>query len=151
MACTFRREPFGANLSARTFRRKPFGAELSARTFRRGFRKKCAKQSTCHFLANLDDRPRNCANLITIRPNPGTIGRIHQKVACALLVIAQNFSFATQGMSCFEHQECPSSNTRNVLLRTKRTSFFEHKECPSSNIRNIRLRTQRMSSSVETT
>ena len=28
----------------------------------------------CHFLANLADRPRICADLITIRSNPGTIG-----------------------------------------------------------------------------
>ena len=28
----------------------------------------------CHFLANSGVRPRNCTNLITIRPNLGTIG-----------------------------------------------------------------------------
>ena len=27
----------------------------------------------CHFLANLADPPRSWANLITIRPNPGTV------------------------------------------------------------------------------
>ena len=84
-----RREPFGVNLSAWIFRREPFGLNLSARTFRFGAKllarsfgaelsarvsEKTREKSTCHFLVNLADRPRNFANLITIRPNPGTIG-----------------------------------------------------------------------------
>ena len=92
-----------------------------------------------HFLVNSADRPRIGANLIMIRPNPGTIGRIHQKVASAFFVIGP------QEMSCSQHKECPASNTRNVLLRTQAMSFLEHKECPSSNIRNVFLRTQGMS------
>jgi len=40
-----------------------------------------------HFLANSADRPRICANLIMIRPNPGTIGWIHQKVACGFFLL----------------------------------------------------------------
>ena len=28
----------------------------------------------------------------------------------------RNLLFATQGMSCFEHTQCPASNTRSVLL-----------------------------------
>ena len=39
------------------------------------------EKSTRHFWANSGDRPRICANLIRIRPNPGTIGWIRQKVA----------------------------------------------------------------------
>ena len=83
-----------------------------------------------HFLANSADHPGIWANLITIRPNPGTIGRIHQKVASAFFVIG------TKEMSCSQHKECPASNTRNVLLR---------KECPDWNARNVMLRTSGMS------
>ena len=39
------------------------------------------EKSTRHFWANSGDRPGICANLIRIRPNPGTIGSIRQKVA----------------------------------------------------------------------
>ena len=55
------------------------------------------------------------------------------------------FVFRTQGMSCFEHKECPASNTRNVLLRTQGMFCFEHKECSASNRRNVLCRTQGMS------
>ena len=37
---------------------------------------------TRHFLANSANRPGICANHDQIRPNPGTIVRIRQKVAC---------------------------------------------------------------------
>ena len=40
------------------------------------------QQFTCHFLVNSADRPRVWANRDQIRPNPGTIGRIRQKMAC---------------------------------------------------------------------
>ena len=40
------------------------------------------QQCTCHFLVNSTDRPRIWANRDQIRPNPGTIGRIRQKMAC---------------------------------------------------------------------
>ena len=40
------------------------------------------EKSTRHFWANSGDRPGICANLIRIRTNPGTIGRIHKKVPC---------------------------------------------------------------------
>ena len=43
------------------------------------------EKSTRHFWVNSADRPRICANLIRIRPNPGTIGWIHQKVASEIL------------------------------------------------------------------
>ena len=35
----------------------------------------------CHFLANFSDRPWILAFRVTIRTNPGTIGKIRQKVA----------------------------------------------------------------------
>ena len=94
---------------------------------------------TYNFLANSADRPRIWANLITIRPNPGTISWIHQKVACALLVIG------THEISCSQHKQCPASNTENVLLRTQRMSCFEQKECLASNTRKFVFRTQGMS------
>ena len=50
--------------------------------------------------------------------------------------------FRTQGMSFFEHKECPSSNTRIVFLRTQGLSFLEHEDCLSSNTRIVSLRTQ---------
>ena len=37
-----------------------------------------------HFLANSAHRPRIWANHTQIRANPGTIGRIHQKMACEI-------------------------------------------------------------------
>ena len=40
------------------------------------------QQCTCHFLVNSANRPRIWANRNQIRPNPGTIDRIRQKVAC---------------------------------------------------------------------
>ena len=40
------------------------------------------QQCTCHFLVNSTNRPRIWANRNQIRPNPGTIGRIRQKMAC---------------------------------------------------------------------
>jgi len=43
------------------------------------------EKSTRHFWANSADRPGICANLIRIRPNPGTIGWIRQKVASEIL------------------------------------------------------------------
>ena len=55
------------------------------------------------------------------------------------------FVLRTRGMFCFEHKECPASNTRTSLLRIQGMSCFEHKECPASNIRNVLLRTQGMS------
>ena len=86
-----------------------------------------------HFLANSADRPRICANLIMIRPNPGTIGRIHQKVASAFFVIG------TKEMSCSQHTECLASNARKVLLRRQGMSCLEHTECPAWNTRNALL------------
>ena len=35
----------------------------------------------CHFLANFSDRPGICADRNAKRKNPGTIGKIRQKVA----------------------------------------------------------------------
>ena len=55
------------------------------------------------------------------------------------------FAFRTQEMSCFEHKECPASNTRNVLLRIHGMSCFEHKECPASRTRNVLLGNDQMS------
>ena len=40
------------------------------------------QQCTCDFLVNSTNRPRIWANCNQIRPNPGTIGRIRQKMAC---------------------------------------------------------------------
>ena len=40
------------------------------------------QQCTCHFLVNSTNRPRIWANRNQIRPNPGRIGRIRQKMAC---------------------------------------------------------------------
>ena len=40
------------------------------------------KKAVSHFLVNSANRPRICANRNQIRLNPGTIGRIRQKVAC---------------------------------------------------------------------
>ena len=42
------------------------------------------EKSTCHFLANSAERPRIYANRNQIRLNPGTIGRIRQKMACEI-------------------------------------------------------------------
>ena len=42
------------------------------------------QQCTCHFLVNSTNRPRIWANRNQIRPNPGTIGRILQKMACKI-------------------------------------------------------------------
>ena len=42
------------------------------------------EKCTCHFLVNSADRPRIWANLNQIRANPGTIGRIHPKMACEI-------------------------------------------------------------------
>ena len=46
----------------------------------------CSNQHhcTCHFLVNSTNRPRISANRNQIRPNPGTIGRIRQKMACKI-------------------------------------------------------------------
>ena len=42
------------------------------------------QQCTCHFLVNSTNRPRIWGNRNQIRPNPGTIGRIRQKMACKI-------------------------------------------------------------------
>ena len=42
------------------------------------------QQCTCHFLVNSTNRPRIWANRNQICPNPGTIGRIRQKMACKI-------------------------------------------------------------------
>ena len=42
------------------------------------------QQCTCHFLVNSADCPRIWANHNQIRANPGTIGRIRQKMACEI-------------------------------------------------------------------
>ena len=39
--------------------------------------------------------------------------------------------------SCLENEECPASNTRNVLLGTQGMSCLEHNECPAWNTRNV--------------
>ena len=70
------------------FRPKSSKSELSSRFFSRS--KFCCseknwhktrKKSTCHFLVNSADRPRIWTNRNQMRPNPGTIGRIRQKMA----------------------------------------------------------------------
>ena len=119
-----RRENFRKKIwaAAIVFLQKSSKSELSSRFLSRSKFENFAR----HFLANSDKPPRIWANLIMIRPNLGTIGRIGQKVACAFFVIG------TKEMSC-------SRNTRNVLLRTQGISSFEHKECPASNTRNVLL------------
>ena len=71
-------------------------SELSSRFLSRSKFRNVA----CHYLANSGERPRIYANLIMIRSNPGTIGRIREKVACSFLVIGP------QEMSCLEHKRC---------------------------------------------
>ena len=53
---------------------------LRTRHLLRSIHEKC----TCHFLVNSADRPRIWANHNQIRANPGTIGRIRQKMACEI-------------------------------------------------------------------
>ena len=50
------------------------------------------QQCTCHFLVNSANRPRIWANPNQIRPSPGTIDRIRQKMACEIFELrtAQN-------------------------------------------------------------
>ena len=73
-----RRENFGG---AKIFEKKNLGrrARFPAKIVEIGailaiFEPFEVRKFACHFLANSADRPRIWANLITIRPNPGTIG-----------------------------------------------------------------------------